>query len=105
MIRHKSSPESKGKDFFDASGVSKGQDALLQTVGRMAESQARGERSEIDGTVDGADWPLQEGMVIAAHLLCPGNEKERCWIEEVFLVKEGGAEAFFTWGNDPLTNG
>lgn len=54
MIRHKSSPESKGKDFFDASGVSKGQDALLQTVGRMAESQARGERSEIDGTVDGA---------------------------------------------------
>ncbi len=47
---------------------------------------------------------LQEGMVIAAHLLCPGNEKERCWIEEVFLIKEGGAEAFFTWGNDPLTN-
>jgi hypothetical protein len=44
-------------------------------------------------------------MVIAAHLLCPGDEKERCWIEEVFLVKEGEAEPLFTWGNDPLTNG
>ena len=55
----------------------------------------------------GADpnWKLEEGMVIAAHLLCPGNENERCWIEEVFLVKEGGPEPFFTWGNDPLTNG
>ena len=56
---------------------------------------------------DDADpnWALQEGMVIAAHLLCPGDERQRCWIEEVFLVKEGGAEPFFTWGNDPLTNG
>jgi Xaa-Pro aminopeptidase len=56
---------------------------------------------------DDADpnWALQEGMVIAAHLLCPGDEKQRCWIEEVFWVKEGGAEPFFTWGNNPLTNG
>ena len=56
--------------------------------------------------VDDGDpnWPLQEGMVIAAHLLCPGNEQERCWIEEVFVVKEEGAEPLFTWGNDPLTN-
>ena len=50
------------------------------------------------------NWPLKEGMVIAAHLLCPGNERERCWIEEVFVVKEGGGEPLFTWGNDPLTN-
>ena len=56
---------------------------------------------------DGADpdWKLDAGMVIAAHLLCPGDEKERCWIEEVFLVKEGEPEPLFTWGNDPLTNG
>ena len=51
------------------------------------------------------NWVLKDGMVVAAHLLCPGDEKQRCWIEEVFLVKEGGAEPFFTWGNDPLTNG
>ncbi len=56
---------------------------------------------------DGSDpnWMLEEDMVIAAHLLCPGDERERCWIEEVFLVKEGGSEPLFTWGNDPLTNG
>ena len=53
---------------------------------------------------DGADpnWRLEEGMVIAAHLLCPGDQNERCWIEEVFVVKEGGPEPLFTWGNDPL---
>ena len=53
---------------------------------------------------DGSDpnWRLEEGMVIAAHLLCPGDQNERCWIEEVFVVKEGGPEPLFTWGNDPL---
>ena len=53
---------------------------------------------------DGSDpnWRLEEGMVIAAHLLCPGSQNERCWIEEVFVVKEGGPEPLFTWGNDPL---
>jgi len=57
--------------------------------------------------VDGADpnWALQDGMVIAAHLLCPGDEKQRCWIEEVFWIKEGGAEPFFTWGNDTIPTG
>ena len=57
--------------------------------------------------IDGADpnWALGEGMVVAAHLLCPGDEKERCWIEEVFVVKQGGGEPLFTWGNDRLTNG
>ena len=56
---------------------------------------------------DDADqnWALQEGMVVAAHLLCPGDEKHRCWIEDVVLVKEQGAEPFFTWGCDPITNG
>ena len=56
---------------------------------------------------DGSDpnWRLEEGMVIAAHLLCPGNQNERCWIEEVFVVKEGGPEPLFTWGNDPLVSG
>ncbi len=41
--------------------------------------------------VDDGDpnWQLQEGMVIAAHLLCPGNEKERCWIEEVYPSSPG----------------
>ena len=57
--------------------------------------------------MDDADpnWVLGEGMVVPAHLFCPGDEKERCWIEEVFVVKEGGAEPLFTWGNDRLTNG
>ena len=57
--------------------------------------------------LDGADrdWALEEGMVIAPHLLCPGDEKERCWIEDVVLVKQQGVEAFFTWGWEPLTNG
>ena len=56
---------------------------------------------------DDADpnWRREEGMVIAAHLLCPGDQNERCWIEEVVCGQEGGPEPLFTWGNDPLTNG
>ena len=53
---------------------------------------------------DGSDpnWRLEEGMVIAAHLLCPGNQNERCWIEEVFVVKEGGTRAPLHLGQRPL---
>ena len=37
-------------------------------------------------------------MVVATHLLYPGGEQERIWFENVALVKNDGAEPFFTWG-------
>ena len=49
------------------------------------------------------DWALEAGMVVPMHIVYPGGERERAWLEEVVLVTESGGEAFFGWGFDPLT--
>lgn len=59
------------------------------------------EQTLADGTPNG-DWALEEGMVVAMHLLSPGDEHHRIWLEEVALVTRDGAEPFFTWGLDPI---
>jgi Xaa-Pro aminopeptidase len=48
------------------------------------------------------DWGLDEGMVVSAHLQVPGDDRHRSWLEEIFLVTQGGGEPFFTWGNAPI---
>jgi len=57
-------------------------------------------------TADGkpnADWSLEQGMVVPVHLLYPGDERHRSWLEEVAVVREDGGDPFFTWGFDPMT--
>ena len=49
------------------------------------------------------DWALEEGMVVATHLLYPGNDRERYWAEDVVLVGKDGAESLYTWSFDPIT--
>ena len=46
---------------------------------------------------------MEKGMVVAVHLLWPGGEKERIWLEDVALVGPDGAEPFFTWDLDPFS--
>lgn len=48
------------------------------------------------------DWSLEEGMVVATHLLYPGDERGRLWLEDVGLVTRDGCRSFFTWGLDPI---
>jgi Xaa-Pro aminopeptidase len=48
------------------------------------------------------DWSLEMGMVVAAHLHVPGSDRERSWLEEIFLVTREGGDPFFTWGNEPI---
>jgi Xaa-Pro dipeptidase len=48
------------------------------------------------------DWSLETGMVVAAHLHVPGSDRERSWLEEIFLVTREGGDPFFTWGNEPI---
>ena len=55
------------------------------------------EELDVNGTAT-RDWALEAGMVVATHLLYPGGEQERIWFEDVALVKNDGAEPFFTWG-------
>jgi Xaa-Pro dipeptidase len=57
-------------------------------------------------TADGAsntDWMLEDGMVAPVHLLYPGGEHERMWLEEVVAITKDGGRPLFSWGFSPLT--
>jgi len=56
-------------------------------------------------TADGKpnnDWVLEAGMVVPLHLLYPGGDNERIWLEEVAEVTADGGEPLFGWGFDPI---
>jgi Xaa-Pro dipeptidase len=42
-------------------------------------------------------------MVAPVHLLYPGGEHERLWLEDVIAVSKDGGRPLFSWGFDPLT--
>ena len=50
-----------------------------------------------------ADWTLEENMVVATHLLYPGGDRDRYWIEDVVVVRPGGGKSLYTWDFDPIT--
>ena len=49
------------------------------------------------------DWTLEDGMVAPVHLLYPGGEHERLWLEEVIAITPDGGRPLFSWGFAPLT--
>jgi Xaa-Pro aminopeptidase len=49
-----------------------------------------------------SDWPFEAGMVVPLHMVYPGGESSRAWLEEVALITPQGGEAFFGWGYEPL---
>jgi len=49
------------------------------------------------------DWVLEEGMVAPVHLLYPGSEHDRSWLEEVVLITKDGGKPLFSWGFQPIT--
>lgn len=62
------------------------------------------EQRTADGKANG-DWALEKGMVVPMHLLVPGGERERYWLEEVVAVTENGGRPLFSWGFGPLGAG
>jgi len=62
------------------------------------------EQCTAGGTAN-VDWTLEGGMVVPLHLLVPGGERERYWLEEVVVVTESGGRALFSWGFGPLAGG
>jgi Xaa-Pro aminopeptidase len=56
-----------------------------------------------DGTLQGGDWVLEEGMVAPVHLLYPGGQYDRSWCEEVVEIQSDGGKPLFSWGFDPIT--
>jgi Xaa-Pro aminopeptidase len=49
------------------------------------------------------DWELEEGMVVAAHAVYPGDDRNRAYQEEIGVVTRDGLDRFFTWSFAPLT--
>lgn len=60
------------------------------------------EQTTADGRPN-SDWLLEDGMVAPVHLLYPGGEHERMWVEEVVAITPNGGRPLFSWGFDPLT--
>jgi Xaa-Pro aminopeptidase len=60
------------------------------------------EQTTADGTPN-TDWMLEDGMVAPVHLLYPGGEHERMWVEEVVAITPDGGRPLFSWGFAPLT--
>jgi len=58
--------------------------------------------SHMDIERNDGDWALEAGMVVPMHIVYPGGERERAWVEEVVLVRDGPAEPFFSWGFGPI---
>jgi Xaa-Pro dipeptidase len=55
-----------------------------------------------DGTPNG-DWVLEENMVVPLHLLYPGGQHDRWWLEDVVHVTKDGGKPLFSWGFGALT--
>jgi Xaa-Pro aminopeptidase len=79
-----------------ASGVGCADDAFIFFHGLGLE------HIDMELTASHQDWALEAGMVVSAHLLVPGDERRRAWLEEIFLVTADGGEPFFTWNHLPL---
>jgi Xaa-Pro aminopeptidase len=58
--------------------------------------------SHMDVEQGSADWRFEAGMVVPLHLVYPGGESSRAWLEEVVLITEQDGEPFFGWGYEPL---
>jgi hypothetical protein len=48
--------------------------------------------------IPNGDWVLEGGMVVPVHLLCPGGEHERFWLEEVVAIGSDAGRPLFSWG-------
>ena len=60
------------------------------------------EQTTADGRPN-ADWTLEENMVVPFHLLYPGGEHARMWLEDVIHIRADGGRPLFSWGFEPLT--
>lgn len=86
----------------------------LEALGREVLARSGCTRAEADGAyvffhglglthIDMAlsdsrqDWEMEEGMVFAAHLQVPGDDRTRNWLEQIVHVRPGGGEPLFEW--------
>ena len=89
-----------GREIFRKCGVPDAAAALIFFHG-LGLSHMDLELTTAEGEPNG-DWTLAENMVVPLHLLYPGGERERVWLEDVIVVTASGGRALFSWGLDPF---
>ncbi len=89
-----------GREVYRKCGVSDPDGALIFFHG-LGLSHMDLEMITADGKPNG-DWALEENMVVPLHLLYPGGETERIWLEDVIAVTASGGRPLFSWGLDPF---
>ncbi|MDH3451152.1 MAG: M24 family metallopeptidase [Gammaproteobacteria bacterium] len=90
-----------GREVYRKAGVPDADSALIFFHG-LGLSHMDLELTTADGEPIG-DWALEQGMVVPLHLLYPGGERERSWLEDVVVVTADGGRPLFSWGFGPLT--
>ena len=91
----------KGRDIYRRERVPDPDAAVIFFHG-LGLSHMDLEQTTADGKPNG-DWVLEDGMVAPVHLLYPGGEHERFWLEEVVAIGKDGGRPLFSWGFGPLT--
>ena len=92
--------QTKGRDIYRKEGVPDPGLALVFFHG-LGLSHMDVEITTADGQSN-SDWMLEENMMAPVHLLYPGGEHERIWLEDVIHVTKDGGKPLFSWGFDPL---
>ena len=93
--------QARGRDIYRREGVPDPAAAVIFFHG-LGLSHMDIEQSTADGRPNG-DWRLEDGMVVPVHLLYPGGEHERFWLEEVVAIGPHGGRPLFSWGFGALT--
>jgi len=91
----------RGREIYRRKGVPDPDAAVIFFHG-LGLSHMDLEQTTADGKPNG-DWMLEDGMVAAVHLLYPGGEHERIWLEEVVAIGKDGGRPLFSWGFGALT--
>ncbi len=84
----------KGRELYRKAGVADADSAVVFFHGLGL--------SHMDVEQTSADWRFEQGMVVPLHIVYPGGETSRAWLEEVALITSQGGEPFFGWGYGPL---
>jgi Xaa-Pro aminopeptidase len=95
--------QANGREIYRREGVPDPASAVIFFHG-LGLSHMDIEQRTADGKSN-VDWILEDGMVVPVHLLYPGGEHERFWLEEVVAIGNDGGKPLFSWGFGPLTLG
>jgi Xaa-Pro dipeptidase len=93
--------QARARDVYRKAGAPDPNSAVIFFHG-LGLSHMDIEQTLADGSANG-DWVLEENMVAPVHLLYPGGEHDRVWLEEVVHVTKDGGRPLFSWGFEPLT--